>query len=88
VAKSRKNKNNNVVYIILDGIEYKVRDTNGSAKELISATEPSLPKGKRLNMLDIKGLGLLKFRSRKIVRRRDKRKGLEYRLKFEQWVRV
>jgi hypothetical protein len=86
--KSRKNKHNDVVYIILDGMEYKIRDEFGAAKELIFATDSTLPKGKRLNMLDIKGLGLLKFRSRKIVRRKDKRKGLEYRLKFEQIVKV
>lgn len=76
-----RRKTKDVVYIILDGMEYKVADDNGAAEMLILGTDSAMPKEQRIRYLDIRGLGVLKFRSRKIVRNR---KSLEYRLKFEQ----
>jgi hypothetical protein len=84
--KSRKSKD--VVYIVIGGEEFKISDKGDAVQTLILATESSLPKKERLQFLDIKGLGLLKYQSRKIIRRKGKRRGLEYLLKFEQWTTV
>jgi hypothetical protein len=69
-----------VVYIVVDGMEYKVSDENGNIAMLIEASDAV--RG-QLKNLDIRGLGMLQFKYRNIATRKiaggkRAKKGLAY----------
>lgn len=70
------------VVVEYEGMEYRVLNRDG-AEMLIDATEPQAQVKNKIRLLDIKGLGLLSYRSRSIISM-GRHGGLEYRMVFEQ----
>ena len=71
------------VYLVLDGMEYKVCKKNGNINFLIEATDPMYTP--RTKYLDIRGLGLLRVLNRKIKSGGSGKRGIEYYIMLEQW---
>jgi hypothetical protein len=75
-----QHKPNIVAYVVVDGLEYKV--ASPSTELLIDGTDPMIKKSDKIKLLDIKGLGLLRYRSRKVVSL-GRQGGLAYYLLFD-----
>jgi cell division protein ZapA (FtsZ GTPase activity inhibitor) len=81
--RQRYSSKRTMVFVVIDGNEYRVNDDNGMATELIAITESFTRKADRLSMLDIHGLGILKYRNRRV--HVTSNNNIIYRLKFDQW---
>jgi hypothetical protein len=68
------------VFLMIDGQEFHVSNTNGNAAILVDSTDPLSDRHKRY--LDIKGIGVLIYRYRTIHR---KSLTMVYHLHCDQW---
>jgi hypothetical protein len=69
-----------IAYVVVEGMEYKVASPYTDI--LLDGTEPTASKSQRIKLLDIKGLGLLRYRNRKVVST-GRQGGLAYYLYFD-----
>jgi hypothetical protein len=75
-----QHKPNIVAFVVVDGLEYKV--ASPFTDLMIDGTDPMIKKSDKIKLLDIKGLGLLRYRSRKVVSL-GRQGGLAYYLLFD-----